>query len=140
LIEKKESSKIDTEIKTSFTKSNEVLQPYKFNAGAPIKLPIQYISEPPTNWRVRPSNPEHVKELVVSIEKNFAQLEIEPGGVVIFDNNLSIKNQKKLLKIEDLLKYFEEENTCFCYSGEHRRRALMTLKEVNILFFYSLFI
>jgi hypothetical protein len=138
IIEKKESSKIDTEIKTSFTKSNEVLHPYKFNGGVPVKLPIQYISEPPPNWRVRPSNPEHVKELVASIEKNYAQSEIEPGGVVIFDNVLSIKNQKKLLKYEDLLNYLEEDNTCFCYSGEHRRRALITLKEVNFFNFFSL--
>jgi hypothetical protein len=69
--------------------------------------------------------------LVSSIEKNFASSEIEPGGVVIFDNDLSIKNQKKLLKQDDLFNYLEQDKTCYCYSGEHRRRALITLKEVT---------
>jgi hypothetical protein len=123
------------EIKTSFTKSNEVLDPYKFNNGIAIKLPIKFISEPPANWRVRASNPEHVKSLVASIEKNYAQAEIEPGGVVIFDNDLAIKNQKKLLKYEDLINFLEDNNTCYCYSGEHRRRALITLTEVDLGFF-----
>jgi hypothetical protein len=57
-------------------------------------------------------------------------LETEAGGVVIFDSDLAIKNQKKQLKLEDLLNYLEDENACYCYSGEHRRRALITLSEV----------
>ena len=83
-----------------------VMQKFFYNDGIPLSIPIRFLTPPLEDWMVRELDLEHVKELIRSIQLNpKSLLHGEPGGVLILDEEMSIKNKNGLLTNADILNY-----------------------------------